>query len=657
MDVPQTTATPPTVSTTGDSGSQGKALTSAQRSLDVTALTAGLGPVPAALVGAIAVALTRAWDAGVEAAMADAPSGTCDPASPVTGSAGPLPPDPRARATPAAGDGLAEDAERRAQTFARADREGVAVVDGYGVRVVVERGHLCLADGIGPERRERYYPKADPGVSRVVCANPEGVVSFEALRWCAGAGVALVVLSADGATLAASPASRADARLLRAQAFLPGSPCGLEVSRYLIAAKLDGQASLLAERLAEADAAGTLRRLRDALDDAGSLEEVRQLEAAAANVYWASWERTAKARFAAKDRLRVPGSWERFNGRRSAVNPGSPRSATDPIGALLNYSYRLAEIEAATACRRIGLDPDLGVLHADMGGRASFALDVLEAVRPRVDRHVLDVAAGPLRKRCFFEDARGVVRLLAPLTHDLAAAMPAYGAVLGPVVETVAAMVAKASPYDPSVPSVLTHSKHRVAARQRVDAERRPVPRGPNPGGLAPRGNRPKPASGNPPLPLAACAGCGGSLDTRDGPVPRREWCAACLPERRAQVGGEMQAASLAQAARFAQATGHRPSHTPTATESRREANRAQREAQRSWQDTGTERTAFSAEEWEAVRVRLERWPLGAIALSVGVSTSTASKWRSGRRRPHPRHWPTLAHLAGLTEAAGFDQT
>jgi len=550
-------------------------------------------------------------------------------------------------------NGLIEDSERRAETFTRADREGVAVVDGYGVRVAVEKGHLCLSDGIGPDRRERRYPKADPGVSWVVCANPDGVVSFEALRWCAGTGVALVVLSADGTTLAASPANREDARLLRAQAFLPGSAAGMEVSRHLIGAKLDGQASLLEGRLTETDAAGTVRRLRDALDETDSLEEVRQLEAAAANVYWASWERTATARFAAKDRPRVPDAWERFNGRRSTVNPGSPRSATDPIGALLNYSYRLAEIEAATACRRIGLDPGLGVLHADLGGRASFALDVLEAVRPRVDAHVLDVAAGPLRKRWFFEDTRGVVRLLAPLTHDLAAAMPSYGAVLGPVVEAVAAMVAKASPYDPSVPSVLTHSKHRVAARQRVDAERRPVPRGPNPGGIAPRGNRPKPPSENPPLPLAACAGCGGSLDTRNGPG-KREWCAACLPERRAQVGSEMQAASLAHATRFAEVTGDRPSHTPAAAEGRREANRAQREAQRAWQDAGAEKTSFSDEEWEAVRARLERWPLGAIALAAAVSTSTASKWRSGRRRPHPRHWAALAELAGLTEAAGL---
>lgn len=72
MDASQDTATPAPVNTTGDDSSQAKTLTSAQRALDITALTVRLGPVPVALVGAITVALARAWDAGVEAAMSDA---------------------------------------------------------------------------------------------------------------------------------------------------------------------------------------------------------------------------------------------------------------------------------------------------------------------------------------------------------------------------------------------------------------------------------------------------------------------------------------------------------------------------------------------------------------------------------------------------------
>jgi len=71
MDASQASATLAPVNTTGDDSSQAKALSSAQRALDITALTVGLGPVPAGLVEAVTVALARAWDAGVEAALSD----------------------------------------------------------------------------------------------------------------------------------------------------------------------------------------------------------------------------------------------------------------------------------------------------------------------------------------------------------------------------------------------------------------------------------------------------------------------------------------------------------------------------------------------------------------------------------------------------------
>ncbi|MDR7397478.1 MAG: CRISPR-associated endonuclease Cas1, partial [Armatimonadota bacterium] len=64
----------------------------------------------------------------------------------------------------------------------------------------------------------------------------------------------------------------------------------------------------------------------------------------------------------------------------------------------------------------MGLDPGLGVLHADQPARASMALDLMEPVRPAVDAFVLDL----LRERTwstrdFQEVERGQVRVLLPL--------------------------------------------------------------------------------------------------------------------------------------------------------------------------------------------------------------------------------------------------
>lgn len=306
------------------------------------------------------------------------------------------------------------------------------------------------------------------------------------------------------------------------------------------------------------------------------------------------------------------------------------------------------------AARVMGLDPGIGILHADLPGRPSFACDLMEAIRPNVDSHVLDILAGPLRKREFTEDARGVVRCLAPFTHRLAEAMPAYGVALAPVVEHVAELLAESSPYDVTVPTKLSGSKHKAAARKRAGrGSGRSKPVGPNPGKLAPRGRRRQKPSTSPPLPLRTCRGCGGQLridDDRDR--PRIDWCAECLPRRRGELGSTLSVSSNAAAQHFAERTGTLPAHTAEAQASRVAANARQRAEQQKWKivaENGAHDAVLDAAYFaEQIRPRLAVMTLLTIAKATGASTSAASKWRSGQRMPHRRHWPPLAALVGV---------
>jgi CRISPR-associated endonuclease Cas1 len=547
-----------------------------------------------------------------------------------------------------ASDAKAEDAQRRVEVYGQDDRAEVAVVDGFGAQVVVERGHLELRDGVGQDRRIRRYSKIRPPRRVVVGIGTVGAISLDALRWCVRVGTPLVVLSNDGAILAAGPAGRNDSRLLRAQALALYGPTGLDVTRYLIRAKLAGQAQLLRLHFDEEQAASTIERLASEVEPADSIKEIRQLEAASANVYFAAFERSVETVFVRKDAPRVPEHWLRFNGRRSSINPQTPRNATDPAGALLNYGYKLAEVEAGLAARRMGLDPGIGILHADVAGRASFACDLMEAVRPNVDAHVLDVLASPLRKREFGEDARGVVRCLAPITHRLAEAMPSYGVALGPVVEHVAEVLAASSPYDVQVPTVLSRSKHRAAARKRAGgAGERSTTKGPNPGSLAPRGKRRVNPYASPPLPLQVCRGCGGQLPVDlDRDRPRIDWCPECLPGRRIEIGRAMAADGRAANQQIMEITGVRPTHTSNASRARASAVVRQREEQRRW-TAANAGSQVQTVEWFLFEVQphLTTLSLTAIARATSVSTTTASKWRSGRALPHRRHWEALAAL------------
>jgi CRISPR-associated endonuclease Cas1 len=90
---------------------------------------------------------------------------------------------------------------------------------------------------------------------------------------------------------------------------------------------------------------------------------------------------------------------------------GAPRAATNPVNALLNYVYSLLESESRLAVLSAGLDPTLGVLHADQRNRDSFALDAMEPIRPAVDAFVLDLLEERvLTSRDFAELPNGICR-------------------------------------------------------------------------------------------------------------------------------------------------------------------------------------------------------------------------------------------------------
>jgi len=78
------------------------------------------------------------------------------------------------------------------------------------------------------------------------------------------------------------------------------------------------------------------------------------------------------------------------------------------------------------------------VLHADLKARDSLALDLMEAVWPRVDAYVLDLLRShTFAARDIFETRQGVCRLLPPLTQRLAETAPTLARWVAPVAEGV----------------------------------------------------------------------------------------------------------------------------------------------------------------------------------------------------------------------------
>jgi CRISPR-associated protein Cas1 len=205
------------------------------------------------------------------------------------------------------------------------------------------------------------------------------------------AGVALLVVGRRGGqklSLALGPRHNdAAVRLGQCAAALDAAAC-LAFGRALVGAKLHAQSRALNAMLAVradcrkplTDALATLAGIASGLNEAADIEAIRGAEGAA-----------AAAHFRALASVFAPSLG--FAGR----NRRPPR---DPVNAALSLGYTLLHFDAVRACHVAGIDPLIGLYHQPAFGRESMACDLIEPLRPHLDRWVWD----EFRSRALRED-------------------------------------------------------------------------------------------------------------------------------------------------------------------------------------------------------------------------------------------------------------
>lgn len=94
------------------------------------------------------------------------------------------------------------------------------------------------------------------------------------------------------------------------------------------------------------------------------------------------------------------------------------RPPPDPVNAILSLTYMLVYHEAVRHCMRAGLDPQLGFYHRVTFGRQSLACDLMEPVRPNVERWVVELFRNQLLdKRMFSTSSSGCLLGKLGRTH------------------------------------------------------------------------------------------------------------------------------------------------------------------------------------------------------------------------------------------------
>jgi len=487
-------------------------------------------------------------------------------------------------------------------------RYGVITLSGYGIAVRVDRGHLTVEDGIGADRSSCRFPRVGHGLKRLVVIGSDGEVSLAALRWLADQNASFVMLDRDGSVLATTgPVRSSDVRLRRAQALAPENGVALRISRELVDRKLAGQERVAMNDLANESVALSIRQCRTDLAEAFSIDAIRLVESQAAKAYWSAW-RNLPIMFPQRDLPRVPVHWRTFGSRISALT-GSPRLATNPPNAILNYLYALLEAETRLAAATLGLDPGIGVLHVDTPYRDSLACDLMEPIRPDVDAFVLDwIKRGRLPRNHFFEQRDGNCRLMADFASTLSQTASKWASLVAPVAEWFTREISRSkNARSYGVPARLTQHNKRIA-----------------------KGSERLPTAKAAVKPLRICHGCGKEL------VGDSVHCKSCSTE----IMTEQRSAAGLLARTAAQ--------TSEAQLKRALTQQVNAVAQHAWKPSDQPAWLTADFYSKTVQPALVSVRGSQIARALKVSNSYARDIRKGRAQPHPRHWSVLANLVGF---------
>jgi len=393
--------------------------------------------------------------------------------------------------------------------------------------------------------------------------------------------------------------------LRRAQSLALQNGTALRISREFIRLKLEGQATLVRDMLNNEDATLAIERFRGELAEVDCLESIRIIEAQAARCYWQAWS-NLPVRWPVKER-RIPEHWKRFGSRISLLTQ-SPRLAINPPNAILNLAYALCESEARIACVAMGLDSAIGLLHVDTPRRDSLACDVMEVCRPKVDAFVLNwLQTETLRKADFIEGRDGACRLSSALAIKLCETAETWRRLLAPTVECVAQELWASAAVKGErmlLATRLTQRTKRFVKDSDVALVKQPQP------------------------PAHACENCGTKI----------------------RVGTRLCWKCSTEIAPAILASGRKMARTPESLARKADTQRKQRALNRSWNRAELPAWLTCDAYIKQVLPALSNIAKHLIRSALGVSEPYASNIQTGKIVPHPRHWLTLARVAGISQ-------
>ena len=264
---------------------------------------------------------------------------------------------------------------------------------GFGTSLSVKDRSLIICEGrFSPlsftrysngEFREprllKFRPRQLPYDS-IIVEGHSGMITFEAINWLMHHNTPVFMLDYDGSLISAimSPQPvRGDLRRAQVEAHLD-SEKRVVIARSFIEAKLERSSQVLNWLGESCDIERDIRSFKEeahGLGHAKTVDEIRSLEARAAETYWRAFQKAVPSKLEFKSR--------------STKARNRQYNASDPVNALLNYGYAFLQSSVRRAINTTGLDVSLGYLHEDQPATTPLVYDFQEPYRWLVDYVVL----------------------------------------------------------------------------------------------------------------------------------------------------------------------------------------------------------------------------------------------------------------------------
>lgn len=260
-----------------------------------------------------------------------------------------------------------------------------------------------------------------------------GNLTLDALDWMGEQGIVFVRINFDGSqSMVMSPSGyAANSDKVHWQRETRDNPkrqlaFAIETTGEKLKAALETLEKFIPSSEKQISAIRTTENALSQSRKAKSLSELLGIEGSAAYPYWMAW-RGLSINWKAQTRYPIPEEWKSYRSRSSLLT-GVKREnsrASHPVNAMLNYAYAVLLTEMRIKAITDGYDPMIGILH-DQRAKSkdrtpSFALDLMEPLRPVVDRAVLQLVTEETFSGADFQlQSDGVCRLNPELARSVA---------------------------------------------------------------------------------------------------------------------------------------------------------------------------------------------------------------------------------------------